>query len=264
MLQLPGRHLGSRKRDDRALLGALVSEGHAIDSGEFPAQCCGKQPDPLADCSQSPGEGIVDGDPESELSSIVAFPALKAFGIPAQLVVSAREQWRSVMIELVGFELFEQRIPGVEPAVLPNGVDVAHFTTGGDDEREPHTAIFTGVMDYEPNVDGVCWFAERCWPALRERFPAARLLAGRFKITGIDISPVQIERAKKLFVEGQKKAELGEFEEQLKALALAHRAGHSARAGAELEILRAVHPESLSGYWLSPSFWLEPVRRWIG
>jgi glycosyltransferase involved in cell wall biosynthesis len=60
--------------------------------------------------------------------------------------------------------------------VLPNGVDVEHFTSRGDGERHPHTAVFTGVMDYEPNVDGVCWFADACWPELRRQFPDARLL----------------------------------------------------------------------------------------
>lgn len=82
----------------------------------------------------------------------------------------------SLVVSEVEKELFERRIPGVVPRVLPNGVDVGHFTSAGDDARHPHTAVFTGVMDYEPNVDGVCWFVERCWPALRERFDDARLL----------------------------------------------------------------------------------------
>ena len=73
-------------------------------------------------------------------------------------------------------ELFQQLIPGVVPDVLPNGVDIEHFRSQGDGERHPETAIFTGVMDYEPNIDGVCWFAKDCWPTLRSRFPDARLL----------------------------------------------------------------------------------------
>jgi sugar transferase (PEP-CTERM/EpsH1 system associated) len=88
----------------------------------------------------------------------------------------ARTFDRSLVVSDVERELFRERIPGVDPAVLPNGVDVAHFQSQGDGERHPHTAIFTGVMDYEPNVDGVCWFVQSCWPALRQRFPDARLL----------------------------------------------------------------------------------------
>ena len=88
----------------------------------------------------------------------------------------ARTFSRSLVVSDVERALFTERIPGVVPEVLPNGVDTAHFTSAGEDERDPHTAIFTGVMDYEPNVDGVCWFVERCWPALRERFADAQLL----------------------------------------------------------------------------------------
>ena len=88
----------------------------------------------------------------------------------------AREFTRSLVVSDVERTLFRERIPGVDPAVLPNGVDVEHFTSAGCANRTPHTAIFTGVMDYEPNIDGVCWFVDRCWPALRQQFPDARLL----------------------------------------------------------------------------------------
>ncbi|MCA8950028.1 MAG: TIGR03087 family PEP-CTERM/XrtA system glycosyltransferase [Planctomycetes bacterium] len=88
----------------------------------------------------------------------------------------AREFALSLVVSEVEKELFVQRIPGVVPQVLPNGVDVGHFTTAGDGQRHPATAVFTGVMDYEPNVDGVCWFADECWPELRARFPDAALL----------------------------------------------------------------------------------------
>ena len=88
----------------------------------------------------------------------------------------AREFSMSVVVSDVEKELFTQRIPGVVPRVLPNGVDTAHFTTRGELRRHARTAVFTGVMDYEPNVDGVCWFAAQCWPALRQRFPDARFV----------------------------------------------------------------------------------------
>ena len=103
------------------------------------------------------------------------------YGREARLLLAfedrvARACSRSVVVSEVERTLFRERIPGVEPEVLPNGVDVAHFTSAGDAERHAHTAVFTGVMDYEPNVDGVVWFVAHCWPALRARFPDARLL----------------------------------------------------------------------------------------
>jgi sugar transferase (PEP-CTERM/EpsH1 system associated) len=88
----------------------------------------------------------------------------------------ARRFGCSVVVSEVERELFRERIPGVEPAVLPNGVDTGHFSSSGEAARDPHTCIFTGVMDYEPNVDGICWFADACWPTLRREFPSARLL----------------------------------------------------------------------------------------
>ena len=88
----------------------------------------------------------------------------------------ARRFDASVVISDVEKELFERCIPGVVPHVVPNGVDVDHFTSSGDTAREDATVVFTGVMDYEPNVDGVLWFARDCWPAIRAEFPAARFL----------------------------------------------------------------------------------------
>jgi len=88
----------------------------------------------------------------------------------------AREFDRSLVVSEVEQELFEKQIAGVRPDVLPNGVDVEHFVTQGNERRHPRTAVFTGVMDYEPNVDGVCWFVEECWPTLRTRYADAELL----------------------------------------------------------------------------------------
>lgn len=82
----------------------------------------------------------------------------------------------SFVVSDVEKQLFMERIPGVEPTVLPNGVDVEHFSSRGEDERHPRTILFTGVMNYEPNVDGVVWFVSQCWPEIRSRFADARLL----------------------------------------------------------------------------------------
>ncbi len=82
----------------------------------------------------------------------------------------------SFVVSDVEKELFISKIEDVEPVVMPNGVDVDHFASQGDAERDPHTLIFTGVMDYEPNVDGVLWFRETSWPAIRKAHPDARLL----------------------------------------------------------------------------------------
>ena len=73
----------------------------------------------------------------------------------------AREFDLSLVVSNVEQRLFMERIRGVRPEVLPNGVDVEHFQSRGDGAREPHTLVFTGVMDYAPNVYGICWSRRR-------------------------------------------------------------------------------------------------------
>ena len=70
----------------------------------------------------------------------------------------------------------------VEP--LGNGVDAEHFSpdpaTPSPYPRDVLPVVFTGAMDYWPNVDAVTWFAQAMLPALRERHPAVRfIIVGR-------------------------------------------------------------------------------------
>lgn len=65
-----------------------------------------------------------------------------------------------------------------------NGVDAVAFAPDvrrpspfGQDERP---IVFTGAMDYWPNVDAVCWFVQTMLPRLRQRWPQVRLhIVGR-------------------------------------------------------------------------------------
>jgi glycosyltransferase involved in cell wall biosynthesis len=38
---------------------------------------------------------------------------------------------------------------------------------------QPHSLVFWGRLDFEPNVDAVCWFAKAVWPTLRWKHPDA-------------------------------------------------------------------------------------------
>ena len=108
--------------------------------------------------------GITKWIYEREARTLLAFETAVARDFEISCVVSEVEK-----------ELFSQRIPGVEPIVLRNGVDVELFESRGDAAREPHALVFTGVMDYEPNVDAVTWFVAASWPKVRTRFPDAKL-----------------------------------------------------------------------------------------
>lgn len=63
--------------------------------------------------------------------------------------------------------------------VLGNGLNMKEFypnpvpkVSGAEDP----TFIFTGVMDYKPNVDAVLWFVENCWAQIRENFNDAQFI----------------------------------------------------------------------------------------
>lgn len=66
--------------------------------------------------------------------------------------------------------------------VVANGVDLEYFAPGqGQPAQEPGAAlVFTGVMDYRPNVEGICWFVREVLPRVRTRCPHVRLyIVGR-------------------------------------------------------------------------------------
>jgi sugar transferase (PEP-CTERM/EpsH1 system associated) len=54
-----------------------------------------------------------------------------------------------------------------------NGVDLAYFAPRAP-AGEASTLVFTGVMDYRPNIDAVEWFAREVLPRLREARPDVR------------------------------------------------------------------------------------------
>jgi len=67
-------------------------------------------------------------------------------------------------------------------ATVANGVDLAYFTPGAHACPYPSGVVpivFTGAMDYWPNVDAVGWFAREVLPRLR-----AAGMAARFYIVG--------------------------------------------------------------------------------
>lgn len=50
--------------------------------------------------------------------------------------------------------------------VIPSGIHVNQYTPGNPSERDAQQIVFTGKMDYRPNVDAVTWFASEIWPHL--------------------------------------------------------------------------------------------------
>lgn len=68
--------------------------------------------------------------------------------------------------------------PGARIEVVPNGVDTEHFRRGRVDGVDAvgfqPFLLFTGTLDFRPNVDAVTWFVRTIWPALHRRRPRLR------------------------------------------------------------------------------------------
>lgn len=72
--------------------------------------------------------------------------------------------------------------------VVGNGVDLEYFhpANGQPPAAEPPSLVFTGTMDYRPNVEAVCWFTREVWPALRREHPDLRfVIVGRDPVRAV-------------------------------------------------------------------------------
>lgn len=57
--------------------------------------------------------------------------------------------------------------------IVPNGVDIATFVQRDPAQEIAHRIIFTGSMDYYPNIDAVLYFSRECWPLIQSQVPSA-------------------------------------------------------------------------------------------
>lgn len=66
-----------------------------------------------------------------------------------------------------------QLSPQKAVTVIPNSIDVGQYDQPFTPSQlpGPFDLVFSGKMDYRPNVDGVLWFAEAVWPLLRVERP---------------------------------------------------------------------------------------------
>ena len=89
----------------------------------------------------------------------------------------AREYQRVLLVS----EDEKQRFPGAAGIsnllAVSNGVDLDFFSRAHAGAHAPATnaLVFTGVMDYWPNVEGMQWFVESVLPLIRARVPEVKL-----------------------------------------------------------------------------------------
>jgi glycosyltransferase involved in cell wall biosynthesis len=106
--------------------------------------------------------------------------------------------WRQVDGCAVTSEREERIVRSFAPdtpiAVVPNGVDLEYFSPS-DEEPDPNTVLFNGVLDYRPNVDAAHHLVDEIWPLVVERCPDARLtIVGR-------VEPAEARRLRRPGVE---------------------------------------------------------------
>ena len=69
---------------------------------------------------------------------------------------------------------------------LGNGMDTDLFTPAKHEPKnEAPVFLFTGVMDYKPNIDAVVWFVKQIWPSVLIKYPKARFIIAGMNPTSI-------------------------------------------------------------------------------
>jgi glycosyltransferase involved in cell wall biosynthesis len=70
--------------------------------------------------------------------------------------------------------------------LLPNGVNIQTFQPRGEDSIIENRILFTGNMDYAPNVDAVHYFVKDIFPIILESVPNAEfIIAGQRPIKSV-------------------------------------------------------------------------------
>ena len=82
---------------------------------------------------------------------------------------------RVTVVSEVDRRALEGLVPGMQATVVSNGVDVAAYDPQAVEHIDLGCAaiVFTGKMDFRPNVDGVLWFAQHVLPLVLAEMPHA-------------------------------------------------------------------------------------------
>ncbi|HEM62354.1 MAG TPA: glycosyltransferase [Chloroflexi bacterium] len=66
-------------------------------------------------------------------------------------------------------------VPELQCVVVPNGVDTDYFRPAGVEMESDLDLVFTGKMDFRPNVDAMLWFAQEVLPLISKQVQQARI-----------------------------------------------------------------------------------------
>ena len=132
----------------------------------------------------------VDSDKWAQYASMASFPMSWVYRresakIKALEIKTNQQFVQTFLIANEEVTLFHNKVcHHKDVKVLGNGLDFKRFYPANTEERNSAANfLFTGVMDYKPNIDAVCWFVEHCWPAIKTHMPQAT-----FTIAGMNPS----------------------------------------------------------------------------
>jgi len=102
------------------------------------------------------------------LYSLIQWQKLRRY----EAAVCQRVDW-VVAVSEADKEILQKLGPGIEVAVIPNGVDTRAYDPGQTYPLvlEPHSIVFTGKMDFRPNIDAVLWFCHQVLPLIKTQVP---------------------------------------------------------------------------------------------
>lgn len=71
-------------------------------------------------------------------------------------------------------DIITNHVPEIPKFVVPNGVDTSYFSTT-DEPVEPYSIVFTGMMGYLPNSDGILYFLDEIFPLVLKKISTAKI-----------------------------------------------------------------------------------------
>ena len=82
----------------------------------------------------------------------------------------------SVFVSQRELDVFQKEYPAANNVtIISNGVDTEYFTPKSKQPANEHPVLlFTGVMDYFANIDGVKWFSEKIYTRIKAELPKVR------------------------------------------------------------------------------------------
>jgi sugar transferase (PEP-CTERM/EpsH1 system associated) len=97
-----------------------------------------------------------------------------------------RTAWATIAVSDADAEALRSLAPDAKVLVAPNGVDTHFFRPMEGYPLEPELCVFTGKMDFRPNVDAVQWFCDKVWPGVIQARPSARFaIVGRDPVSAV-------------------------------------------------------------------------------